>query len=232
MYVCGGSYIHGHPRDICDVYSFIDKEWTEGPTLATEISAVKMAGVGDTVIAVAGVGANISVQMLRTGENTWAETFPLPYVSYAIWIEDLLVMNDEEVLIPVGDYISPTKHLFLLSVVTGEARQVGTVDGCSHSFILSGQISCVRENKETEVLSVQSMDADYSNMEWGVVGTIPREVWPEEDYIKREVRVVEEMLTILYAQEGSIYYQEEGEWKEGGPLQILRDNPSSVVVNC
>ena len=53
IYVCGGSYIHGHPRDLCDTYDISEATWREGPSLASNLSGIKMATVGETLVAVA-----------------------------------------------------------------------------------------------------------------------------------------------------------------------------------
>jgi len=231
IYVCGGSYIHGQPRDLCDIYSLSEEVWREGPALNTEIVHVKMTAVGSTLIAVAIVEQHISVQMLRQGETTWTESFPIPDLMWFMRVEDLVVVNDEKVIIPIAD-TSQYKNLFLLNIKTGEAKEVSDIKECFHTFRYEGKISCVREGEENEIVSVVNMEDDYTNIEWDVVGTIPGDVWYDNQYETRVVRVVEGMLTVLHARDGKIFYEEEGQWKQGEPLDILRESPSSVVVNC
>ena len=42
IFVCGGSYIHGHPRDLCDVIGLTETQWKEGPSMSSELKGVKM----------------------------------------------------------------------------------------------------------------------------------------------------------------------------------------------
>ena len=140
-------------------------------------------------------------------------------------------MTDSMQQILIAD-TSQYKNLFLLNISTGEVNEVTDIKECFHTCLYEGKISCVREADEIEIVSVVNMEDDYTNIEWDVVGTIPSDVWYDNQYETRVVRVVEGMLTVLHARDGKIFYEEEGQWKQGEPLDILRESPSSVVVNC
>ena len=164
--------------------------------------------MGDTLVSIEGTDAmHVAIEKIRSGETSWSESFPIPDLSYLMQVEDLIVLTDQEVIIPILE-TSQMKSLFLLNVLTGEVKKLSEIGFRLHAFL----ITCVREMEgEYLLVSVVEMDDDYSNMMWEVVGTIPSNVWYDQPYHQRIVRVVEGMLTVLHAREGQVFYQEEGE---------------------
>jgi len=233
IFVCGGSYIHGHPRDLCDIYDIPEAMWREGPALASKLSGIKMATVGETLVAVAGTqNLVLAIEMLKPGTNSWQESLLTPNVQWYMWLEDLLVLNDNEVGIPLVETVG-TRHFYILNVNTGEVREVDNLPECEHSFIYQNLISCVQEKEgEQVILSAVDMEEDFTGMVWEEVETIPDNVWYQMENHERIIRVVDSKLTIIHPQEGDVFYKEDGDWVNGGPLTVLRNQPTSFIVPC
>jgi len=232
IFVCGGSYIHGQPRDLCDIYDIPEARWREGPALASKLSGIKMATVGETLVAVAGTQNHIAIEMLKPGTNSWTESFPIPDMQWFMWLEDLLVFNDNEVGIPVVQ-TTMTRHFYILNVNTGDVREVDNLPDCEHSFIYQHLISCVQEKEgEQIILSAVDMEEDFTGMVWEEVETIPDNVWYPMDYHERIIRVVDSKLTIVHPLQGDVFYKEDEDWVNGGTLKVLRERPTSVIVPC
>jgi len=229
IYVCGGMYIPGVARDLCDIYDLQEGTWKEGPALASQLTNIKMAAVGDTLIAIANQNNHLVVEMLNSGESSWTESFPFEDFEWIMWVEDIVVFNDEEVAISVLD-TGFNKHLFFFNVPSGEVLNSIVIPNCEHSFMFEDRYTCIQENN---LLAIVEMSEDYTDITWDTVGTIPSNVWLDWlDYWRQMMKVVDGLLTVVHPLEGEVYYQQDGEWKDGGALDVLRQRPSSLVVKC
>jgi len=238
LYVCGDTNYQGTHKHICDIFDLNDGQWKEGPSLPTPLQYLKMAATGNTLVAVGGwqsgsSWANVSIETLETGEDTWGESFPYPdYNSYYDPVDDLVVFNEQEVGIIFAS-MEGKRHFSVFNVVKNEIIISKEFPDCWYSFMYMDRYTCVQEyNGEYKLLSIVEMSEDYEDMTWDWVGSIPPEVWSDAMYIQRIVQVVDGLLTVVLPVKGLVFYLEGEEWKNGGVLDVKRNQVGYTVVPC
>ena len=104
MYVCGGHRIGTtHTRDTWDVYSFTQKEWSQGSSLRTNSSHVSLASVGSHLAAVYSDGEdNYRIVISFLEDSGWVETFPLDAEAPDYGELHLVVLDKQHLAIQVA----------------------------------------------------------------------------------------------------------------------------------
>merc|ERR1711970_359303 len=237
LYVCGETNYHGHIEHICDIFDLNDGQWKEGPSLPTPTQYLKMAATGNTLVAVGGSFqgsflANMSIETLERGSDTWQETFPYPgHPSHYYSVDDLIAFNEKEVGIKfqteAGTFLS------VFNVVKNEIIITKEFQNCRYPFMYMDRYTCVQDdNGEHKLLSIVEMSEDYEDMTWDLVGSIPPEIWGVEMYLQRIVQEVDGLLTVVVPYKGLVFYLEGEEWKDGGELDVKRFHVGHIVVPC
>jgi len=238
LYVCGNTNYQGTHKHICDIFDLNDGQWKEGPSLPTPTQHLKMAATGNTLVAVGGwfsgsPWANMSIETLETGDDTWQESFPYPgnHSSYYS-VDDLVVFNEKEVGITF-DAEAGKKTISVFNVVKNEIIITKDLPNCQYPFMYMDRYTCVQENNgEYKLLSIVEMSEDYEDMTWDWVGSIPPEVWGDEMYLQKIVQEVDGLLTVVKPEKGLVFYLEGEEWKNGGELDVKRYQVGHIVVPC
>jgi len=237
LYVCGETNNQGLIEHICDIFDLNDGQWKEGPSLPAPNQYRRMTATGNTLVAVGGSFqgsslANMSIETLKTGDDSWQERFPFPdSPSNYYSVDDLIVFNEKEVGI---QFQTEAGKMFLVfNVVENEMIITKEFQNCQNPFIYMDRYTCVQENSgEYKLLSIVEMSEDYEDMTWDQVGSIPPEVWGDEMYMERVVQVVDGLLTVVLPWKGMVFYLEGEEWKNGGVLDVKRMKPGHIVVPC
>jgi len=246
LYVCGGRRIGtSHKQDTCDVYSTVDDEWREGPTLKFNTSTdgfgnsfyLSMVAIGSKLVAF-----NNHYEFSSLEGTEWSEPASTN-------IEDVCVGGPPEIMAFDNSHVA--RRCWRRFPYTGEDVYFFNVENasitasvhleefsCKSPVMYNNTYTCLLTapawTEHEKLIYSLTFNEGFTDPTWSVLDVPPYKMSCFNDITGWEnyrLTVLDGMLTVFCPQFGTITYLENGEWKDGF-LEIVRMGPASIVMPC